>query len=215
MSAPHSMTTGTPGTSRAEPLSSLLRRRTRAAHAGAEVAFQLDAALVDRWSYAALLGRLQGFYRLAERGLHAVAGWAELDPPIDVRARARSTLLDDDLHRLGSTRIPGRADPASRLDPPALLSLAGGLGWLYVLEGSALGGQVVARRARAALGDGLPVSFFSSAGRRPGPNWRELQHALDRFGAASGPAAAEQVVRAATDSFEQFGQWISGESSRS
>jgi heme oxygenase len=182
-------------------LSVELRERTREAHVAAEAAFALDARLVDLRAYGELLIVLRGFYGQAEVALGAVEGWSQLTPPIDVRSRRRAALLDDDLRRLGiaaSTWLPG---PPPFV--PILGDLAAALGCLYVLEGSTLGGQSVARRARLALGEQLPVRFFAGSGRgEVGPRWRCLQAALDAFGSLQEePGVVEEAVVTARETF--------------
>jgi heme oxygenase len=182
-------------------LSVELRERTRDDHVVAEAAFDLNARLADLAAYKGLLMVLRDFYGAAETALGAVTGWEQLTPPVDVRSRWRASLLDDDLRRLGvaATARP----PDSRPFSPTLSSLAGALGCLYVLEGSTLGGQIVARRARAALGEQLPVAFFSG----PGPNavrlkWRQLSAALDAFGSLQGgPGMTEEAIVVARGTF--------------
>jgi heme oxygenase len=131
-------------------LAARLRSDTRHAHAAVEGALDLDLRLVDRNAYGHMLMALRGFYRPLEAALEALPGWDELAPPVDLPARRRAHLLDEDLGRLG---LPATMlDGAMTTPLPALESLARGLGCLYVLEGSALGGRIVARRACAALG---------------------------------------------------------------
>jgi heme oxygenase len=182
-------------------LSVELRERTREAHAAAEAAFDLPVRLADLETYGELLVALRGFYGQVERSLGAVTGWDRLTPPIDVRARRRAALLDDDLGRLGMAAPTWR--PGSEPFFPALASLAAALGCLYVLEGSTLGGQIVARRARAALGEHLPVAFFSGpGGGEVGAKWRAFQTALNAFATMPGQAGvAEEAVLSARATF--------------
>ena len=185
-------------------LSARLRDATREEHVAAETAFALDVRLAGREAYAGMLTDLRGFYVPAEAAVAAVAGWSRLTPSIEIRSRSRAALLDRDLKDLG---IAVPCDGAQAL-PPALPSLAHGLGSLYVLEGSALGGRVVARRARAAMGDDLPVAFFSSAGRHDlGADWRALTAALDAFGVGR-VAARRAVVDAASATFTALTAWL-------
>ncbi len=188
----------------ASGLSAQLREQTRAAHVAAEAAFALEARLVTREAYADLLVALRGFYAPVEAALVTVEGWERLTPPLEVGARCRAAWIDEDLARLGRDV---RA-PASAPTPPVTGSLAGALGCLYVLEGSALGGRVIARQARRALGEDLPVAFFSSAGRADlGADWRALQTALDTFGAEH-PSARGAVVAAAEHTFRALTAWL-------
>lgn len=180
-------------------LSLQLRGRTRDAHVAAETGFDLDARLVDRDAYGRLLAILRGFYGPLEQALQDVTGWRDLDPPVDVAARRRVHLLEGDLARLSPPSVPARTPTAPE---PVLDGLADALGCLYVLEGSRLGGRVVARTARLRLGADLPVAFF--AGPRDGDpkaDWRALLATLDGFGRSRGEAVCAQVVAAAERTF--------------
>ena len=183
--------------------STLLRAGTREAHAAGEAAFALSSRLTSRAAYAELLLNLEGFYGPLEAALAAVPGWYQLTPALDVRARGRAALLGDDLRHLGI--VAGERPVAPT---PALPSLAHGLGCLYVLEGSALGGRIVARRARHILGDNLPVAFFSSEGRDDlGADWRALQASLDAFGAGR-PVEQQAAVTCARATFTALSAWL-------
>ena len=179
-------------------LAQRLRTATRVAHLEAERALDLDARLVDRHAYAALLATLHPFHAGVEARLGRVAGWAELDPAVDLAARKRASLLVRDLDALGPRTPSARG---GRLPEPESLSAA--LGCLYVLEGSLLGGGVIARRARDRLGD-VPVAFFSGSGRRVGADWHSFQRTLDSFGRSHGEAACATAVAAAHDTFAAF-----------
>jgi heme oxygenase len=184
--------------SRSPCLSRQLRTSTRLDHERAEAAFGLDVWTRDRASYGRLLLALRTFHAPAEQRLRGGLEWGRLRPPVHVRARERTHLLTRDLRHLG-------VDSPSPLDEPALPEpLTTSLGWLYVLEGSRLGGVLITGRARAALGDDLPVAFFSGDDRSPGADWRALQQALDAFGATAGTARRAEVVAAARLAFAAF-----------
>ena len=198
-------------------LSAQLRERTRQAHRKVERSFALDLRLVDREAYGALLTTLRSFYAPAEDALCALTGWDRLTPAIDIESRRRAALLDEDLGRLGVVAAAAELGgaPAPAREPRELDRLAGGLGCLYVLEGSALGGRIVARRARAALGEQLPVAFFSGAGRAdPGAAWHSLQASIDAFGALYGDAAGRRAVAVARQTFASLGTLLDLEAVR-
>lgn len=179
--------------------SAVVRAQTQPAHQAAEDRFALSSRLVDLASYGALLVCLHGFYRRTEQALVRLSLWAELSPTLDIAGRVRVPLLERDLAALGLGVPVGPGAPAASL--PAV-SLPSALGQLYVLEGSALGGAIIARQARLRLGPQVPVAFFSSAGRSQlGADWRALQAALDRFGANAGPAGQAELVAAAVATF--------------
>ena len=79
------------------------------------------------------------------------------------------------------------------------------------MEGSALGGRIIARRARAVLGVGLPVTFFTSAGRLdPLREWRAFQAALDTWRLSADEFAEREVVVAAHETFGALKAWLDG-----
>lgn len=179
-----------------------LRAVTTPAHEDVERAFDLDARLTSRQAYAALLVRLRGFYGPVEQALGA---WAGALPGVDVTARRRAALLDDDLADLGAS---AHGPP---VDPPGLPTAGHALGCLYVLEGSALGGRLVLRAARERLGDDLPVAFFGSVGREHlGADWRALKAALDLHGEQHGEAGRAAVVDGALATFTAMSAWMRG-----
>lgn len=188
-------------------LSVQLRESTSAAHAAVEAAFALERRLASRDAYNDLLIALRGFYQPVEAALMMVPGWEQLSPPVDVRARCRATLLDNDLGRIDwDARGPARV-----LMPLPLGTLAQALGCLYVLEGSALGGRIVARQVQQMLGDKVPTAFFSSTSRVDlGADWRALQAALDAFGGGDAPTR-RAVVTAAQATFEALSAWLEQE----
>jgi heme oxygenase len=194
------------------PLSAQLRRSTRTVHAGTEAAFALDHWLSDRETYAALLNLLRAFHFAVEAALRGLDGWDELTPSINLRSRRRAFRIDQDLASLG--RPASSAVPASTpVDTMPLASLAEGLGCLYVVEGSGLGGRVIAARARAALGPRLPTAFFADPARNIGREWQALRATLDSFGAGPNAAAGPAVIGAAHRTFAAFAATLTQERS--
>jgi heme oxygenase len=193
-----------------QKLSSQLRWSTRDAHAAVEAAFDLNWRVANVARYRELLMALRQIYSPMEDALGLIVGWCALTPAIDVNARRRTKLIDEDLTLLG-TISPDQwlARPTRSL--PTIGSLAAALGCLYVLEGAAIGGQIISRRAREALGDQLPVQFFTMAGRSDhGREWRRFQSALDNFGLAH-PQAKRDVVAAARETFAAMGDVLAKE----
>jgi heme oxygenase (biliverdin-IX-beta and delta-forming) len=181
-----------------ERFSRQLRSSTHVDHVRAEAALESTDWSGSRRAYGALLTVLLSFYGPAEHRLRLGREWHQLTPPPDVRARERCHLLRSDLVRLG---IDADRPVAVSTDVDPLTT---GLGWLYVLEGSRLGGAVLARHACAALGDDLPVAFFSSNGRSAGRGWSDLLQCVDAFGSRATPRRRGQVVTSARLAFATF-----------
>ena len=76
----------------------------------------------------------------------------------------------------------------------------GQVGLFYVLEGSRLGAQVLARR----IADDWPKAFLSAA--HPAGAWRAFRAWLDAVGADQGPAWIASAVRGAERGFDLFEQ---------
>jgi len=107
--------------------------------------------------------------------------------------RRRSPLVARDLEAL---RIP--RDVATAVALPPLGSPASALGSLYVLEGSALGGQVIAQRMHRwhGIGPHDGAAYFTGWGERTGAMWREFRQLLasEVTDAASRQAACTSAV---------------------
>ena len=191
---------------RCESARQILRERTHAAHERLHhlPAFAaLAAGTLDRDGYVALLGRLYGFHApieaaLAtalggERGALAPAGWRRAD------------LLRADLRHLGA----GDGGPLPMLAPPALPSRAAAIGWLYVVEGSTLGGRVLARALDRLLPEGSADGRrFLGAGQAPDhPRWAAIGVEIDRCGAS--PPELDRMIAAAHECFARFDLWFS------
>ena len=105
----------------------------------------------------------------------------------------RLHLLRQDLAALGVQAAP------SRKDTPALPTLPHALGSLYVMEGSALGGQFIAAHVRRHLGiePEQGAAYFHGAGRGTAERWREARtlFARELQGDSAGLAAAAQCAQ--------------------
>jgi len=84
---------------------------------------------------------------------------------------------------------------------PAIASVAAAFGAAYVLQGSLLGGAVIARTLRERLGlAGDAMTYLTMYGDRLGAAWREYCASLDAFGTAH-PGAWDAVIGAADGTF--------------
>lgn len=151
--------------------------------------------------YAEHLCRLASVHVPLERRLFATHDWATLGLP-DAAARKRAPLLEDDLRILGID--PARIATAVTL--PDVGSLPRALGALYVLEGSRLGGQVLARSVATAAGP-VPTTFFVGAADQTAPRWRTFRHFAERC-AGRAPAIADASA-AAIETFAAFAAVLS------
>lgn len=83
------------------------------------------------------------------------------------------------------------------------------LDYLYVVEGSTLGGQLISRH----LQQHLPVlqeagcQFFQRYGRQAGPMWRAFGHFVTTY-IATYPTAEDPLVATACATFQQLQHWL-------
>ncbi|KAA6456014.1 biliverdin-producing heme oxygenase [Acidobacteria bacterium AB60] len=176
-----------------------LRRETRHDHDEVEGALPLMDAGLNLEFYRAVLWRLLGLVEAWEQS--ARLGLPErLDGM--VAERSRMGLLRRDLEDLG---VVGKDVPQPRL--PAFENLAEMLGAMYVMEGSRLGGQLIARHVEAVLGlhEGAGSRFFRGFGEETGARWKEF------LGVLATEVAEEETlsaIRGAKKMFGAFGGWM-------
>ena len=124
-------------------------------------------------SYCVILRIFWGFYEPVETRLASIPGWDLIS--IDIEQRRRAPLLRKDLLALGMPPSDFGCLPRCE-DLPALTSLDDGIGCLYVLEGSTLGGQLIARQVanRFGLNKDNGSAFFEGYGERTGTMWMQF-----------------------------------------
>jgi heme oxygenase len=173
-----------------------LREETRAEHDRIEDELDWQARASDRRSYGEWLARLHAFYAAWEPALaDAIADPAFFD------ARRKLPLLTRDLAGLAGARKP----LAPSAPPYPFETDVQALGALYVLEGSTLGGQLIAAHVRTTLG--LEPGFHGSYGRNTARQWRDFRAFLDR---KIPPADLPQAVAAANTTFAALRRHLTG-----
>ncbi|RYU78796.1 biliverdin-producing heme oxygenase [Hymenobacter persicinus] len=154
----------------------------------------LTAGTLSRAGTEQFLADMYGFLQPYEVRLQS----ASLGPEWEVSRRLRAPLILQDLHR-------NPAAPGLPLCPdmPPLDTQAQLLGAMYVLEGSTLGGQVIARQLAKA---GIPArTFFQGAGERTGPQWKLFCQLLTEAAPAAGP---DELVQSASLTFQKLYAWL-------
>ena len=151
-----------------------LRLTTRAEHDRIERILRLTEPMpLER--YAAILSGFDAFLRVWEPRIHAalperLQGW--------FRARRRGGFASADVEWL---RDVAEIEPAAMSVPLAatlpLDDLASVLGSLYVIEGSALGGRVIAPQLKRTLGlaQGAGASYFHGFGGESAAMWSNFR----------------------------------------
>jgi heme oxygenase len=158
----------------AEPVTGVmaqLKLKTREHHAAIERVVPLLDAGFDRARYAAYLAVMYRFHREIEQALGALTGFRQALPDFD--ERRKQSLLARDLHAVGAA-MPSDHAPKTMLPP--LDDVGQGLGAMYVLEGSTLGGRILSRH----LGRTLEITpddggaYLASYGEELAIMWRRF-----------------------------------------
>ena len=151
-----------------------LRLTTRAEHDRIDHVLRLSEPMpLER--YAAILSGFDAFLRVWEPRVHAalperLQGW--------FRARRRGGFASADVEWLRSVAgIEPWAVNANQAATVPLGDLAEVLGSLYVIEGSALGGRVIAPQLKRTLGlaQGRGASYFHGFGGETGVMWSNFR----------------------------------------
>jgi heme oxygenase len=173
-------------------------------------------------SYRELLARFWGFYQPFERELEEWSGhepWQTFGLGLEER-RHKTEWLREDLRHLGLNGeeiawLPvceGGALPLPSAQARSEDALASprAVGALYVIEGSTLGGQLVARELATRFGwdreEGL--AFYRGYGAETGLRWREFCAFLERWDEGQDPSARAAAVQGAIDCFDRLGDWL-------
>jgi heme oxygenase len=156
-------------------------------------------------AYIRVLKAFLGFFEPVERELRSVATRDSFG--FDIDQRQRTNLLKMDLLALGITHADMELIPrCDRL--PRLENVDDGLGCLYVLEGSTLGGQLIAREVQTRFGveEKTGSGFFQGYGSQTGAKWREFCTGVRIY--AAGGKSQSAIVHSAKSTFELFESWM-------
>jgi heme oxygenase len=156
-------------------------------------------------AYVRVLKAFLGFFEPVERELRSVATRDSFG--FDISDRQRANLLTTDLLALGVT--PDDIALTPRCDHlPRLENVDDGLGCLYVLEGSTLGGPLIAREVQTRFGveEKTGGRFFHGYGSQTGVKWREFCTSV-RIYAADGKNQTA-IVQSARSTFELLETWM-------
>jgi heme oxygenase len=174
----------------------MLRSLTSEHHAHIETVPALAKLLdpdLERADYAGVLVKLLSFHASLEAKIRVA-----LSPTSSARTlldNGRIMNLQADLQWLG-------VHPASAsVSVPVIETHAAALGALYVVEGSGLGGRVIARSLSRHLGlrHGHGASFYDGMTAEDSrARWKLLCDALE---ASDGPSCDQDMVRAAQETF--------------
>lgn len=163
--------------------------------------FASDYQVVE---YSKLLSYFYGYFQGMESILFA-------DLPAHYRSvlayRAKTHLLSEDLKAFA---IDESGLPVCH-DLPEMQSLAQKLGCLYVLEGSMLGGQVIARHLKGHFGEGLPataLNFYQCYGANLMQEWQGFASFMNRYFETASEEDCVAAIHAANATFMALQTWV-------
>ncbi|WP_369967981.1 biliverdin-producing heme oxygenase [Stenotrophomonas rhizophila] len=169
-----------------------LKAATRDSHGALDKRIMAGDIFASRGQFARFL-RVQYCFHRDIDALYANAALDALLP--DLEARRRLPLIARDLADLEQI-LP--APVPMRLDPD--LALPAALGWLYVAEGSNLGGTILYKMAaRLGLDADFGARHLAAHPDGAARHWREFTAALD--GVVLDDAQEQQVIDAADAAF--------------
>ncbi len=146
-------------------------------------------------SYLLVLDFFQRFYEQLQPALYKALRQFDCDYPLGDRL----AWLDADLKALGHAN----SLPALGMEPLSLTRPAQWVGCLYVVEGSTLGGQVIARQLRALLGLDAThgARFFHGWGEETDTHWGDFW----RFAGVHCPSDHQELaISSALDLFARI-----------
>jgi heme oxygenase (biliverdin-IX-beta and delta-forming) len=179
-----------------ESLLAQLRAATNDLHRELDQALGLADAGVTREKYVAFL-----------RG--SLAALDAIEPQLrdfgEGEAISRRELLREDLRSLGCPTSFGARAEIAEIGSVEIASVAAAFGARYVIEGSALGGAVLARSFDAGLQlRGESQRYLTLHGARLGERWREFCAELEGFGTMATASARSEACACARAVFKLY-----------
>lgn len=157
--------------------------------------------------YRAYLEKFYGFLKPLEDQAVTLPFWAETG--LDIGIRGKAGLLEQDLMNLGASEEHIKQIPrCNEKELPDITSSAGLFGYLYVIEGSTNGGQIMTKR----LSQFLPIEadhglqYFNAYGTETRTRWSEFMQLLQQ--SIHTPEDQDIIVFTASETFRLLDQWI-------
>ena len=191
------LTHRTPATSPARmplPVLTALRAATREAHEQLDARFGfLEDRPVTAERYGRHLTLMTSVHEAAEEAMRRASEVGRSVAPEESWLRSTDALRVD-LASLGASGVA--PEPAPPLEPPVIQpdELPG---WIYVFEGSRLGGAVIGRRLhRSSPGLRGALGYFAGCAKDSAQRWRSATAWVEKVGAADVGAAVRGALAA-------------------
>lgn len=175
-----------------------LRTATAAHHEAVEASIPLMQMDLDQATYITVLLRMHAFVVTWEHfSEERASGWIR----DALQVRSRRHLLEADLRSLGAKIVM----PDVRPWMPSIVGNSGLLGAMYVMEGSKLGGQIIARHVRAVLNlhQNEGILYFLGHGDQTGLMWSQF---LGFLRTEIPDGEAQEAISSAQQMFASFGE---------
>ncbi len=182
--------------------SDVVKKKTKSAHAATEVAMMpmLKGAQTLE-DYASILQLFYGFFAPLEEKLHQ---HITTDILPDIKERRSAGRILHDLKAIHSSDILQKTN-----NLPTINNFVQALGALYVLEGSTLGGMIIAKMLKSKNGLHITneqLTFFNGYGEKTMAMWNSFKQTLNDT--ITTEAEIQEVVTTANQTFEKLKLWI-------
>ncbi|MCC5943748.1 MAG: biliverdin-producing heme oxygenase [Bernardetiaceae bacterium] len=186
-----------------------LKTETRASHDSIEENGLMRAVAknnISKEDYLKLLLKFYGFHAAAEPLLMQTELWTKHN--LDMDKRKKTTMLEQDLRYLGFAEALTSIPLCEALPP--MQNDAEKLGFMYVVEGSTLGGQILSHQLHKRFGftkeEG--ASYFNAYGKENLRSmWAEYQQVLTTY-CENNEQAADIIVANAIQTFDSLNNWL-------
>ncbi len=182
-----------------------LKAQTADCHTALEDSMDVFRRVRTVEDYREVVRKFYTLYEPMEAKLSRAADWTAAG--WDFEGRRKTSWLRDDLQALGVSAAE-LAGWQRAPEPGVAEDFGAAVGCLYVIEGSTLGGQVIAKQLLEPLGITTERGgkFFRAYGAETGRRWREFAQWAEQQAAQTPLEAA--AVRGARQTFEEFARWM-------
>ena len=186
------------------PLADLLKIETKVNHQQLEKSLIKQMRLITTPEhYVKLLQLFYGYFGALEEKINEFILPHHLEEEHQFQRR-KTKNIEDDIHSYGGT-IPEKATDE---DLPEITNHLQAFGALYVIEGSTLGGKVIAKMMQRQMEtDAIEgFTFFHGYGDETESRWAAFKKLLNKQ--SSDIVEKDKVVGAADETFAKFHSWI-------
>lgn len=187
-------------------LHGILKEKTRLQHSQIEKVSLFNKIInktITLIEYQLLIKKLYGFIAPCENIIH------QLPHRYLLTGREKTTILKNDLLALGIEKpLVDQIQKSTSL--PTLTNHYQVLGYMYVMEGSTLGGQVITEFIRDTLKLTIEtgISYFNGYGKNTKIKWAEFCQILDSKNETN---EVSEIILAANETYSTLHDWILSE----